>query len=225
MPVRWRGQSRSAAFTNTGECLVSDSLHLCGFVYLVDEDDGERATPITNDARVTLHWDRDQPVDPAALHGVLDQPRVTTWSGTTLGARESHDGLWLRMTTTDARVCRLKVLPDVPTEVCDPVPGWWRLALADADTLVYLTLRRVETGGEVRAELGAIGHGPAAGQLTEYLCNEIRTWAPGRDQDAPTLTVYPAETPDSELAAPAINKTHTRFVLTYNHRSGTPNED
>jgi protein-L-isoaspartate(D-aspartate) O-methyltransferase len=81
----------------------------------------------------------------------------------------------------------------------------------------YLTTRRVESGGEVRWELGAIGHGLAAAELTEYLCVEIRTWAPEREQHTPTLTVYPTGTPDSELAGPAIDKTHSRFVLTYDN--------
>ncbi|GAA4898692.1 methyltransferase, FxLD system [Streptomonospora salina] len=218
-PLRWRGQGRSAALTDRDGVLVSDSLHLCGFVYLLGEDDGELAGPITDDERVTLHSDRDQDIDIAALRGLLDQPRVTAWSGVTLARNESHDGIWLRLTTTDTRVCRLKVLPDVPPEVCDPVPGWWRLALADSDTLAYLTVRRVDSGGEVHAELGAIGHGPAAPELTEYLCQQVRAWAPGREQDTPTLRVYPAGTPASELTGPVIDKAHSRFVLTYDHRS------
>ncbi|MFI7676366.1 hypothetical protein [Actinophytocola sp. NPDC049390] len=184
-------------------------------MHLLGEHEGELDGPITPDGLVTLHWDRDQAVALAALRGVLDQPRVTAWSGTTLASNESHDGLWLRLTVTDQRVCRLKVHADVPPEVCDPVPGWWRMALVDGDTLVYLTSRRLETSDEVRWELGAIGHGPAAAELTEYLCDEIRSWAPERDQHKPTLTVYPAHTPDSELAGPAIDKTHSRFVLTY----------
>ncbi|HEY0694326.1 MAG TPA: methyltransferase, FxLD system [Kribbella sp.] len=220
-PLRWRGQGRSVAFTYTDGRLVSDSLHLCGFVYLVGEDEGELSGPVTADELVTLHWDRDQAVDLDALRGVLDQPRITAWSGITIGGNESHDGIWLRLTVTDPRVCRIKVHPDVPPEVCDPVPGWWRMAVVDGDTLVYLTTRRLEAGNEVRWELGAIGHGPAAAELTEYLCDEIRTWAPERDQHTPTLIVYPADTPDSELAGSAIDKTHSRFVLTFNSLSGT----
>jgi protein-L-isoaspartate(D-aspartate) O-methyltransferase len=88
-PLRWRGQGRSVAFTYTDGRLVSDSLHLCGFVYLVGDDEGELSGSITADELVTLHWDRDQAVDPEALHGVLDQPRVTAWSGTTI-ARTSR---------------------------------------------------------------------------------------------------------------------------------------
>jgi hypothetical protein len=85
-----------------------------------------------NSALVTLQWDRDQAVDLAALRGVLDQPRVTAWSGTNLASNESHDGLWLRLTVADQRVCRIKVHADVPSEVCDPLPGWWRMALVGA---------------------------------------------------------------------------------------------
>ncbi|GGN29190.1 hypothetical protein GCM10011609_86060 [Lentzea pudingi] len=214
-PLRWRGQGRSVAFTYTDGRLVSDSLHLCGFVYLVGDGEGELSGAITADELVSLHWDRDQAVDPDALRGVLDQPRVTAWSGTTIGRNESHDGLWLRLTVTDPRVCRIKVHADVPPEVCDPVRGWWRMALVDGDTLVYLTARRLESSDEVHWELGAIGHGPSADELTAYLCEAIRSWAPERKQHTPSLTVYPADTPDSELAGPAIDKTHSRFVLTY----------
>lgn len=219
-PLRWRGQGRSVAFTYTDGRLVSDSLHLCGFVYLRGEYEGELSGPITADELVTLHWDRDQAVDVAALRGVLDRPRVTVWSGITIASNESHDGLWLRLTVTDPRVCRLKVHADVPPEVCDPIGGWWRMALVDGGTLVYLTARRLETGDEVCWELGAIGHGPAAAELTEYLCDEIRTWGSERDQGTPSLTIYPADTPDSDLTAPAIDKTHSRFVLTYDDMSG-----
>jgi len=55
-PLRWRGQGRSVAFTYTDGRLVSDSLHLCGFVYLVGENEGELSGPITPDSLVTLHW-------------------------------------------------------------------------------------------------------------------------------------------------------------------------
>jgi protein-L-isoaspartate(D-aspartate) O-methyltransferase len=172
------------------------------------EDEGELSGPVTKDELVTLHWDRDQAVEIDALRGVLDQPRVTAWSGITIASNESHDGLWLRLAVTDPRVCRIKVHADVPPEVCDPIGGWWRMALVDGDTLVYLTARRLKAGDDVcwGWELGAIGHGPAAAELTEHLCDEIRLWGPERNQRTPSLIVYPAGTPDSELAGPAIEK-------------------
>jgi hypothetical protein len=54
--------------------------------------EGELSGSITVDELVTLHWDRDQAIDVAALTGVLDQPRDTAWrawSGITLGRNES----------------------------------------------------------------------------------------------------------------------------------------
>lgn len=89
-------------------------------------------------------------------------------------------------------------------------------------TLVYLTRRRVTTNGEVRGELGAIGHRSAAAERTKHLCERIRAWAPERDQHAPALTVHPTGSPESELAGRAIDKTRTRLVLTYNNRPATP---
>lgn len=68
----------------------------------------------------------------------------------------------------------------------------------------------------MRWELGAIGHGPAAAELAERLCEEIRAWAPERDTRQPTLLIYPAGTPDAELpAGTVLDKNHSRFVLIY----------
>jgi protein-L-isoaspartate(D-aspartate) O-methyltransferase len=42
VPLRWRGQTRSIAFTHIDGVLRSDSVHLCGFVPMVGQD-GERS--------------------------------------------------------------------------------------------------------------------------------------------------------------------------------------
>jgi protein-L-isoaspartate(D-aspartate) O-methyltransferase len=87
--------------------------------------------------------------------------------------------------------------------------------LVDGDSLTYLTSRRREDGDTVRWELGAHGHGPNAEKLTERMCNEVRAWSLERDQRKPSLTAHPAGTPDTELRGTVIDKTHSRFVLTY----------
>ena len=217
-PLRWRGLGQTVAFTYLDGALVADSMQLCGFVYLISDSEGELAGPITEDNRVSLHWDRDQAVDIESLRGVLDQKRVTRWSGCTIASGESHDGLWLRLTMNEPRVCRLQVDSTVPPELCDPVKGWWKMALVEDATLVYLTARRHKTDDEVRWELGAIGHGPAAGDLTEHLCNRIQQWMPTRTKPAHSLVVYPADIRPHELERPGthiINKEHSRFVLSY----------
>jgi protein-L-isoaspartate(D-aspartate) O-methyltransferase len=195
---------------------------LCGFVYLQHEDDGELHGALTADGLVTLHWDRDQPIDLDTLSGVLDRPRVTQWSDISI-AEDSHHGLWLRLTATDTRVCRLGVDASVPPQVCDPLPGWWRMALVDDDTLAYLAYRNSDYGKQdtdepqPRWELGVIGHGPKADQLCEYLCDEIREWAPRRHEMNAILTVYPTRVPGDEPPRGAIDKATNRFVLNVHH--------
>ncbi|MGH3915393.1 MAG: methyltransferase, FxLD system [Pseudonocardiaceae bacterium] len=214
-PLRWRGQSRGVAFTYTDGRLVADSIELCGFVYLVGKDEGETSTSITADDTISLHFDRDQNIDPDALRAVFGQPRITAWSDVTIAGDESHDGIWLRLTVTDPRVCRLNAPADVPAEVCDPVQVYQSPALVDGDSLVYLTSRRRTEGDATRWELGAHGHGPNAEKLTECLCNEVRAWSVERDQRKPNLTAYRAGTPDTDLSGTVIDKTHSRFVLSY----------
>lgn len=213
VPLRWRGQARSVAFNYQGGRLVADSIELCGFVYLVGDDEGELSAPITDDKAITLHWDRDQNVNPDALHAVLDQPRTTTWSGVTIAGDEPHDGVWLRLTVTDPRVCRINAPANTPTEVCDPVAAYRSPTLVDGGSLAYLTSRRRDDGDTVRWELGAHGHGPAAAELAEHLCNEVRTWSVERDHRKPILTAHRAGTPDSNPHGTIINKTHSRLCL------------
>ncbi|MGQ0775424.1 MAG: methyltransferase, FxLD system [Pseudonocardiales bacterium] len=219
IPLRWRGQARSVAFAYQKGRLVADSIELCGFVYLVGDDEGELAAPITDDQTITLHWDRDQTVDPDALRGVLDQPRTTQWSRITIAGDEPYDGVWLRLTVTDPRVCRINAPADAPPEICDPVQAYRSPVLIDGDSLAYLASRRRENGDEVCWELGAIGHGPVAAELADHLCNEVCAWSVERDQTKPTLIAYPAGTPDSELEGTPIDKNHSRLVLTYDENA------
>ncbi|GAA3873540.1 hypothetical protein GCM10022243_43360 [Saccharothrix violaceirubra] len=217
-PLRWRGQSRGVGLRHVDGRLVSDSMHLSGFVYLVTEDEGERGAPITPDGTVKLHWDADQAVDPDLLHGVLDLPRAIAWSDSTIAGDEPHDGIWLRLTVTEPRVCRIDAHPDVASEVCDPIQRFRAPALVDGQSLAYLTSRRREEGDDVRWELGAIAHGPDAAELAGRLCAEVRDWSAERDARKPTLLIYPAGTPDGDLAdGTVIDKTHSRFVLTYDY--------
>lgn len=219
-PLRWRGQARAVGFTYRDGRFVSDSMHLCGFVYLVGPNEGEHSGALTADETIKLHFDRDQTVDLDALQGVFDQPRISVWSGITIAGDEPHDGIWLRLTVTDPRVCRLDVHSDVPMEVAEPVQKFRSPALVEGGSLAYLTSRRQYVGeGEnrqVRWELGAIGHGLAAAELAEHLCAEIRAWALERDTRQPTLLIYPAGTPEVDLPAGTVmEKNDSRFVLTF----------
>jgi protein-L-isoaspartate(D-aspartate) O-methyltransferase len=105
-PLRWRGQTRSIAFTPWNDWLRSDSVELCGFVPMIDQD-AERTGPIDPDGHIALHWDAGQPIDPGALADVLAQEKTAAWRGVTVGVGESFDGVWLRLTAR-----RTRHLPD-----------------------------------------------------------------------------------------------------------------
>ncbi len=214
VPLRWRGQARSVAFTHEEGVLRASDSRLCGFIPMIgDGQDGERTGHIDTD--VALHWDTDQLIDPAALQGVLAQPKTASWSGATVGAGESFDGVWLRLTGTEPGTCRIAAEPAaVDAGLCAPAIPARAPALVEGATLAYFTLRRLDQeSAERRWELGAIGHGPAGPQLADRLCEQIRAW--DRDRTAqPLITALPAGTPDEELPnGLVIDKRHIRLVI------------
>ncbi|MFB6726639.1 methyltransferase, FxLD system [Kribbella sp. NPDC056345] len=215
VPLRWRGQTRSVAFVRDGDTLVSDSLELCGFVPMIGQE-GERSGAIDADGLVTLYWDADQTIDAAQLSGVLDQPKEIVWSEVLVGPQEPFDGIWLRITGHDSRICRIAAdRAAVDAGLCTPAIPARSPALADDDSLAYLVFRKVEEG---RFELGAIGHGPYGGHLAGQLCNEIEAW--NHDRNArPTVRACLAGSPSSAISVDqamnyeVIEKAASRLVV------------
>lgn len=215
VPLHWRGQARSVAFVHEAGVLRARDSQLCGFIPMIgDGQDGERTGQIADD--VALYWDRDQPIDPTVLHGVLAQPPTTVWSGASVVPNESTDPIWLRLTGTEPGTCRFAAGSEaVESGLCNPAFKYRSPALVEGASLAYLTLRGPDPEAtERRWELGAIGHGPIGVQLAERLCEQIRAW--GRDRtDQPVITAYPADTPDQELTGGlVINKRYVRLVVT-----------
>lgn len=217
VPLRWRGQTRSIIFIRETDHLRSDDVELCGFVPMVGED-GERVGSIDAGSHVTLYWDADQLLDPAALAGAFDQPKTEVWSGATVGPYDSFDGVWLRMTAAEPGTCRIAAdATAVQTGRCTPAIPIRSPALVESDSLAYFTVRRLGAteGARRRSELGAFGHGPAGRQLADRLCAQIRAW--DHDRTArPVITAHPAGTPAEELpAGQVIDKTAVRLVITF----------
>jgi protein-L-isoaspartate(D-aspartate) O-methyltransferase len=214
VPLHWRGQARSVAFVHDGGVLRAVDSRLCGFIPMIgDGQDGERTGRIADG--VALYFDRDQPIDPDALRGVLDQPGSTAWSGASVVANESTDLIWPRLTGTEPGTCRFAAEPAaVDAGLCKPAFAYRSPALIEGDSLAYLTLRGPgPEATERRWELGAVGHGPLGAQLAERLCAQIRAW--DRDRTAqPAITAYPARTPDQDLAdGVVIDKQFVRLVV------------
>ena len=217
VPLRWRAQTRSIAFNRTDDLLRSESVHMCGFVPMVGQE-GERTGHIDPDGLVALYWDEDQPIEPASLGGILDQPKTTAWSGVTVGAEDPFDGVWLRLTSAEPGTCRIAAAPDaVKAGLCTPAIPTSSPALVEERSLAYLMLRRLDQGGSPNSkwELGATGHGPAGRQLADRLCEQIRAWDQSRPVQ-PVITAYPAGTGhDEPRHGKAIHKRATLLTVSY----------
>ncbi len=214
VPLRWRGTTRSVAFTLHGDQLHSVDMQLCGFVPMLGQD-GERDGSIDADGTVNLYWDIDQNIAPAALTGVLDQPKAQSWSGVSVGGEEPFDGVWLRMSATDPATCRIEAKSEaVKSGLCTPAIPSRSPALAEGGSLAYFLFRRQEGQSPARFELGATGHGPAGQDLADRLCGHIRAW--GQDRTAqPHITVYPADATTPVDAGHVITKRDSRLVFTW----------
>jgi protein-L-isoaspartate(D-aspartate) O-methyltransferase len=211
VPLRWRGQTRSVAFTHEGGRMRSDSVELCGFVPMIGQD-GEHTGHIDINGQVALSWDDDQPIDPASLRGVLDRPKTAAWSTVIVDGSESFDGVWLRLTGAEPGTCRIAAEASaVDTGLCTPAIPVRSPALVEGSSLAYLSLRPQDEAS--RWELGAIGHGPAGPELAGHMCEQIRAW--GRDRTSrPVISAYPADTPDDQIVgAHAIPKRFIRLVV------------
>lgn len=212
VPLRWRGQTRCIAFDYHGGHMVSRSVQLCGFIPM-QGGDGEHTLPLANGA-ITIGYDEDQPVDPAAIAGVLDQPRRETWSGVSVGSQDSFDGLWLQLATAEPGTCRIAAQPSaVDSGLATPAIPTRTPAIIDGSSLAYLALRPCPEANSQprRHELGAVGHG--SGDLASRFTDHVRAW--DRDRTAtPTITAFPTSADDTlPTAVSTIKKRHAWMIF------------
>jgi protein-L-isoaspartate(D-aspartate) O-methyltransferase len=211
VPLRWRGQTRSIAFTRHNDLLRSDSVQLCGFVPMIGQH-GEHSANLDTHGHTTLHWDTDQPIDPATLPGILDQHKTQVWSQVLVSGNESFDGIWLRLTSTEPGTCRITTTPD--NTHCTPAIPARSPALTNGNSLAYLTLRKHPHNTQPAWELGATGHGPTGPDLANRINKQIHAWNSNRTTQ-PTITAHPTDTLNTQQSDHVIHKQHTRLVITY----------
>ncbi|MFH9731852.1 methyltransferase, FxLD system [Streptomyces sp. NPDC017260] len=214
LPLRWRGQTRSVAFTRHGSTLVSEGMELCGFVPIIGQG-GERMTELA-DGTIRLHYDQDQDVEGGRLDDVFSTPLVEVWSQARVGGQEPFDGVWLRATVTDDTVCRLEVTGEaLEAGVRRPAIPVRSPALVAGESLAYLILQREDADPEQPWRLGAAGYGPDGEGLAERLVAHIDAWSVDR-QAVPAMTVYPADAaPDDTSGGHVVQKEETVALLTF----------
>ena len=214
LPLRWRGTTRAVAFTKHADHWASDWTFLCGFVPMVGQPI-EHATTIDPDGLVTLHYDADQPIDTAALQGVLDRDRTTAWSHATVSGEEPFDRIWVHLSAVDDGTIRIQAEQEAVTSgLCTPAIPIRTPALVLHGSLAYFTYRRSpDTPG--RWQLGAIAHGPDGQHLANQIVEQIGAWDHDRTAD-PHITVYPTTLPAPDPApGKLIVKPGNRLYLQY----------
>ncbi|MFF2119765.1 methyltransferase, FxLD system [Kitasatospora sp. NPDC058184] len=224
VPLRVRGLTRSVALVRAGDHLVSTGYELCGFVPMQGAAENREHLVLLHDEpgeEVGLRLDDGDQVDVAALRAALAMPHQAVWSGVTVGGEEPIDDLdlWLataldghtRLTATPAARAKGIVASASPLGVATVVVG---------GTLAYRTVRPADET-RTRFELGAYGHGPAAGAAAGRLVHEIRVWdQEHRGGPGAQFEVHPAGTPDDRLpAGRVVDKTHTRITISWPGKS------
>ncbi|MCK9923703.1 methyltransferase, FxLD system [Frankia sp. AgPm24] len=216
VPLRTLGMTRSWALRRTGNHLVSRSSLLCGFVPMQGAGASNSWNVALGDGVTLWLTEPRQDIDGGAVAGVFSQERRQARSGVTVpGGRLSADlDLWLATHLPDFG-SMIVAQEAIDSGLVVPSWRWGTPAFVDGATLAYRgKLRQVDEAG-TEFEYVAYAHGPNADRAAGHLADQIRAWdAVGRS--APTLCVFPIDTPDADLPdGLVLDKRHSRVVFTW----------
>lgn len=203
VPLRMRGLTRSTAFDQDGQGLVSDSYRLCGFVPMQGTGAYTERLVRVDDGIALRVDDQPQDLDTEALAAAARTPQLELWSG---AAFDLPDELELFLATSTPEMVMLHGSQDVvdhghlALSVTRGVP-----ALVDGGSFAYRTKRRnAATGG---FESGVFAHGPAAQAVAERYAELLRRWASNhRRRGAARLRYRPMPAGTAEPAPGVIAK-------------------
>lgn len=178
-PQRLRGSvCRTIAFERHGERWRSVGSRMNTFMPLRDgiADDGRRVVPLSADGDVRLQVPAAVEVDPRALAGVLDRPRVLEWTGVTLLGTESPEWLELFVACAVASgLNRMLFPPEAVGRLLVDRPYGSSSAAVSGGALAYLARRPTTAGWE----FGVAGHGPGCETLVASVAAAVRDWDSG----------------------------------------------
>ncbi|GAB3167658.1 hypothetical protein GCM10027258_93360 [Amycolatopsis stemonae] len=203
VPLRLRGGSRSFVFQEHDGVVQARDSRACSLPRLLGADhDLQHTSALGPGGRLTLYWDEDQRplVERYELYVPGSHQDIAQESfGAIVGDGDPLDRLWLWLAATAAGTCMLAVKGDLPG-IPKPAFPTGTPAIVRHGTVAYLTRREVPAApdGTRLYQLGAGAFGPfAQRQATEY-CELLRAWSWTR-LSHPTITVFPADTPDEHL--------------------------
>ncbi|WP_239405482.1 methyltransferase, FxLD system [Frankia sp. Cj3] len=213
VPLRLHGSdlTRSIAFDNQIDRMVSASAHVCGFVPLLGSTaHAGHSLSLADD--VTLRLPAGSP-DEEALGLALTSPAHERWTGILVSDEQPIEHLDLWLATTSGGFVRLFAGPHARENgVADPARRWAGAAIHTGGTLAYITRREVDGG---KAELGVTAHGPDSQRLAGQLAEHLHVWDHQRPT-APLITAHPAGTPDDQLSpGHRIERPSARLTLAW----------
>jgi len=220
VPLRTFGMTRSWALRRSGDRLVSHSHRLCGFVSV--QGDGAHQMRYADIADgVHLRLDENQRIDPAAIAGLLAQPREEAWAGVSLPPRTvlADLDLWLaaRLTRGPGEFVVLTAQESaIKSGIVAPAWRFGTPAVVGRDAFCYRSALRWT---DRMFDLGAYAHGPKAATAAGGMVEHIRAWVDA-GCPSPVLCVLPAHTPPGYLPdGVVLQRRHGRIVITF-----TPDE-
>ncbi|MGW1279594.1 methyltransferase, FxLD system [Streptomyces tsukubensis] len=185
LPMRIRGSiSRSFAFERDGDTWKTVSCEMATFVPLRKGvcDDIYTLVRMEGEGNVRLETFSEQEVDRDAIRTVLDQQQAKVYTGVKF--RQGDPWEWLYLYLASVLPNGLSRLPGQRPGFT-PHFGWGSMAALDGDSLAYLTIREGEDDQGRFWEIGVIGHGSRATELTDHVAGEIRDWDEGWGNNAP----------------------------------------
>ncbi|MGW3149771.1 methyltransferase, FxLD system [Streptomyces sp. NPDC001177] len=218
LPMRIRGSiSRSFAFERDGDTWKTVSCEMATFVPLRKGvcDDVYTLVPHDGEGNVRLETFSEQEVDREAMRTVLDQHQATVY--TDVKFRKGAPWEWLYLYLASVLPNGLSRMPGSRPGF-NPHFGWGSMAALDGDTLAYLTVREGEDEQGRFWQIGVIGHGSRATELSDEVATEIGEWNDGWGNDAPE-PVFRMAVGDARNQLTAveprfvIDKTYGRLVV------------
>ncbi|GAA4895879.1 methyltransferase, FxLD system [Streptomonospora salina] len=223
VPLRMRTRTRSIAFEPSGDRLVSDSAHVCGFVPI--QGAGTHAyevlRPLGTEA-VRLSFDDGVVPGAHGLEETIATAREETWSGVAVGAREDIGTLQLYLASYLPGFCSMAVDPELDTGPVVPRnPTCAMAAVADDGRSLAYVVHRDAEGDPSSTELGVHALGPDRGAFAARVVDLVRAWnVDQRGGDGPRIEVWPAA--DANLpTGPVIDKHHTRVAFDWHEPTAT----
>ena len=209
VPLRIKGLTRMVTFERRDGHWRGLDMEECGFMPMRGEGQTvEHNLSLRGETGVVVRTDGGEPLDAAALSGVLDGPATVVWTGVTADHGVFADlDFWLAEVPGFARVIMMG--SGVATGLVKPQYDWGSMGAVAGDTVAHLTLRPAGPASTA-VEMGVCGYGPGTADLFDRLAERVNAWDREMNGtgDHLWIEVHPA---DAERLPAAMVRVHRRY--------------